>query len=504
MDTQTQNKDGRKKGGIWASLFGEGVGAGGGGAAGAGSTGFGSSGGWAALLGRGGLAGGLMATKAGLVGLILAATTMAGGIGWLGYRAFGPSRADNPDASFANLFAPRPAQPASSGGSAAGGSQLQVPGSAGSSSLQELQQANASAPAPSVSQSAQDQAAQQAAAQKAAAVAAAEAAKKAANGGNVFGDKAAKLKSNMQVGKLSQFGAGGANSSASLSAGKALAASAAKPVTAFASAAHPMAAPHASLMHRAFGSGAMGQLQSAGTLSHGQTLMTNGAGHTFDGGGSGIGSGGGLNAGGAGVGNPGAGTNPTNPTNGGTTSNQFPAPPPAYGTNVTPWQTAINIATGLIAVASLLIFMGQKIAKGDRTIVMVLAAIVAALGAFVMYLGGMIAGGQYGQTYQGGMFVMAGAALIAGGAGMMLSNTTTTTAAGKTVPGPEANIGKWIMYISGAAALGLDMMSYLRPKASYLPTQFPNGVAPDFGYVQPAPRVQYAMLGELHGSDRDS
>src|SRR5438270_13766354 len=88
------NKEEPKDRGFFGNLLAK---LGGGGAtadAGLGAGGLGAGGAGVGGLGAGaGLGGGLLATKAGLIGLILVGTTVAGGIGVIGYKAFGPTEA---------------------------------------------------------------------------------------------------------------------------------------------------------------------------------------------------------------------------------------------------------------------------------------------------------------------------------------------------------------------------------------------------------------------------
>ncbi|MFI5350466.1 MAG: hypothetical protein ACHQ2Z_13040, partial [Elusimicrobiota bacterium] len=103
----------KKKAGLLARLFGGGGSADG--LGGLGGFGGGSGGGMGGLAG-----GGILATKAGLIALILAGTTVAGGIGMLGYRLFGPG-ADSSASGDSNLslFQPKPKEGAGADGQAA-------------------------------------------------------------------------------------------------------------------------------------------------------------------------------------------------------------------------------------------------------------------------------------------------------------------------------------------------------------------------------------------------
>ena len=61
--------------------------------------GAGSAEGFGGLLGAG-VSGGLLATKAGLIGLILVGTTVAGSLGVVAYKLFGPNASDRDGANF--------------------------------------------------------------------------------------------------------------------------------------------------------------------------------------------------------------------------------------------------------------------------------------------------------------------------------------------------------------------------------------------------------------------
>jgi len=114
------NREEKKRSGLAGFLYrlgigsqaGEGVGGVGG------MGGLGGAGSWGGLLGSGGL----LATKAGLIGLILVATTVAGSLGVVAYKLFGPTAADRGDASFSRLFAPKPQNAAGAAGNGASAS----------------------------------------------------------------------------------------------------------------------------------------------------------------------------------------------------------------------------------------------------------------------------------------------------------------------------------------------------------------------------------------------
>ena len=114
----------KKKAGFLARLFGGGSNGGALGSGGLGAGGFGSA----------AAGGGLLATKAGLIALILAGTTVAGGIGLVGYRLFGPGQDSGSSENLA-LFAQKPKDAQGSGAQTA-------PADGNSQSLGMFSQAN--------------------------------------------------------------------------------------------------------------------------------------------------------------------------------------------------------------------------------------------------------------------------------------------------------------------------------------------------------------------------
>lgn len=97
------NKEPEKRAGFLSALFGGASGSGGLGGLGGGSA----------------AGGGVLATKAGLLALVLAGTTVAGGVGLVGYKLFGPPASD-PSGQNVQLFATKPkAEPSAPGASAA-------------------------------------------------------------------------------------------------------------------------------------------------------------------------------------------------------------------------------------------------------------------------------------------------------------------------------------------------------------------------------------------------
>ena len=463
-------KEEKKRGGFFGFLRGVGrsfTGAPGG--LGSGSGGFGGLGGL-------GWAGGLLATKAGLIGLVLIGTTVAGGLGVLGYKLFGPGDDDRLGGRF-QLFAPRPPGAPSSG---------QGPGDGNSQSLSMLAAGNAGRGGPA--EAAPDAAAVAAAEKQAADKAAAAAAAGKANNANVGGNKAAALKSERKIGELSKLGGvhggGGAGSSASSSAAPL---NAAKSALGSAHAVKPKATPSSQRsLGRRFG--ADNSLQQARQVLGNQSRApsSGAAGQTYDGSRpAGIG---GADApqGGAGANNAGAGNAPTpNPSGGYDTAERFPPAPTAAAVNVTPWQGAINTAMLCVVGAAALLMAASKLKKGAPLLAMGLAALAAMLAMGAIMMGSMMMGGKYGQTFQGQMFVLAGTAMLASSALSFLP-----------APDPNAKASEfgdpalWMMVVGGAG-LAAAMVGYISKPMKVDPSFFRNGQPPDWNQTaQPQSRYE--------------
>ncbi|MBI5210329.1 MAG: hypothetical protein HY927_10195 [Elusimicrobia bacterium] len=78
---------------------------------------FGEKLGGQAFGGAGGLGGGLLATKAGIIGLALVGSTIAAGVGWMGYKAMAP---ESPASNTFSIFEAKPKTAESADGSASG------------------------------------------------------------------------------------------------------------------------------------------------------------------------------------------------------------------------------------------------------------------------------------------------------------------------------------------------------------------------------------------------
>ena len=201
-----------------------------------------------------------------------------------------------------------------------------------------------------------------------------------------------------------------------------------------------------SLSGQHFG-GAAGQAFGAMRDNQGAQSSYSG-GRTYDGaasGGSNIGGNGTPIAGAGGVGangtpQPKTVPGPVNPdTN---NSTQIPSPP---GSPICPWQSQMDTAKILIAVAAalLLVCMVLNGAKMPWTmaVVKIIGYAVAAIGLMVIALGGAIAHGPYGQTLQGGILAAAGVGLGIAGAMVAFSSTTDSTEGSKaTEAGPSTSV----------------------------------------------------------------
>jgi hypothetical protein len=474
------NRDEKKKSGLAALLLRFGIGSeAGGGVGGAGLMGN--------LL-NAGVSGGILATKAGIIGLVLVGTTVAGSLGVVAYKLFGPQASDRSDASFSSLFSPKPP---SAGGLAQDGS---ASADGASRSLQFLADANSK---PSAEQPA-DEAASAAPAD--ASAAAASVAPPPLKNDNVFGSSMAKLKTDKKFGSLSQGASSGASRSMSLPGGgtagnASLLANASRGNMGGMSGARAGTGKLGSLRSRSLGGGAARQL-AAVRRDHTGATTSQGAGRTYDG-----------NTAAPAQLTP-SETTPIGPQDtapdrtpsvnpSGGSDPQFPEEPPTVtGKNVTPWQAAINTAMLAILGAGLLLMAASKLAKMASTVAMakgivaMLCLLASALGAWVVKLGGQIGGGEYGQPLQGGLLALAGGLIIATSAIMTVS---AFSAEGEKVDvwAKNAFSGNMniLMMLCGGAAMAAMAWAYMAPKKSYDPGLFKDGRPPDYDHAYEAAQV---------------
>jgi hypothetical protein len=417
----------KKKGGLFGRLFG------GGGSAGSyGAGGFGSAAG----------SGGLLATKAGLLALILAGTTVAGGIGMIGYRLFGPGGDQPLNGENLQLFAARPKD------APAGTVQIGSGKDGSSTSLQYLASANEQ---PKPAEGAGGEAPKDVTAAGAAGSASADAAaggplNKAGDGSN--GVNKGLLKNKAAFGAMAApSGGGGGGASASSQAQKSgfgdLSANA-KKGTLTAMNKGPASALGAHSSARRFGATGAAQQGFAVLKDNRGAASSAGGGTTYDGSqaGSNIGNNG-SGIGMPGVTTPGAGVTAKStpaPSLNSNTSSSIPTP---TATPEAPWQHAIQAAQMLLALGGILLFALSKLGKGNPTIYMLLNALVAVIAAGIIALGAQIANGQYGQKLQGGVLAAAGAGLMVAAAMAYADNpnTTTTPPTAPATPAPAATTG---------------------------------------------------------------
>ena len=483
----------KKKKGFFGSLFSRFGMGGAGGVEGAGSLG-GLEG-----LGGAGLGGGILATKAGIIGLIVAGSTVAGGIGLVGYKVFGPSSADRAG-GYSSLFDARPKDSQQADGEQGGASDGK------SASLQYLAQANAGKVGEQQKTDTMTDAM---------AVAAKSASAGAPHDNNAApgGGKPASLLKPGKFGALSAPGGGGGGGGSGASAGAAV------PRTLIASA-KPLSAAGALTPGKSLKGlqgvgalsgkkGAMGQLKAV----YGDQYSAS-PGRTYDGNGrNGMGGGQGLSMGGMGESGGKGNANPTlNPSS---MDNRFP-PPVTDTTNVTPWQKAINMAAMLMLGAIALLVIANKLldAAVDKTgltahagplimMAKVLAGAAAAMGLLVIALGAMIGGSKYGQSTQGGIFTLSGAFVTAAATAMLSSIWgVNANSAAKEV---ALDNGAWgVMMACGAAALIGTIAAYMSKPKVYPSSEFNNGKPPDEHLIKatmPSEDVLVAFLPDP-GEDR--
>lgn len=490
----------KKKPGLFARLFG------GGGASGGGAGGFGGN------LGSAAASGGLMATKASILGFVLAGTTVAGGIGLVGYRLFGPGQADQVnDGSNLQLFAPRPKDAAGASSAPA------APKDGSSKSLSMVAQANSSPKAPETSA---DGAVKDA---TAASAADASAATSNASMGQVSSGNGVNknlLKGGGKFGALSS-GFGGGGGSASSGGG----AAAGRPGEAGGAAASSKSGKYSAMAKNTASAGgtargissrkaggASRQLMAVGKDQRGATTSYS-AGRTYDGNSAGNGDNGpGSGAINIGGGGDGAGAQAKSMPNSAQQVNKQEPPPTPPSHDVTPWGNAIKQAQMLLMIGALILLILSQI-KSPGPWKWVLGGIVMAMGLAIIALGAQISGGKYGQKAQGGVLAAAGIGLSAAAAMAMAggddkkdtgnTNTTKTTETTKVdgntttktteTTGPKAEdkglfggINPYVLVGGGAVLIGTIGTSMVPPK-TYPSKDFQNGNPPDshwFGYQE--------------------
>ena len=441
-------------------------------------------------LGGAGLGGGILATKAGIIGLIVAGTTVAGGIGLVGYKVFGPSSADRAGVGYSSLFEARPKEAQQAGAEGQGGA---ASNDGKSASLQYLVDANAgSGGAQKKTEAAEDLAA---AAKAQSASAGAPHDNNAAPGGQASSLKPGKFGS--LSGLTAGAGAGGAGSGASAGAAPAISRNlmaSAKPL----GAAGGFAAGKnlKGIQGSGVGRGAgrvVGQLKAV----YGDQYSAS-PGRTYDGGRTNAISGAqGLSLGSLGENRGKSDAKPTiNPSG---NSNRFPEVASTEVEEVTPWKKAIKMATYSILGALVLLMLANKmlVAKHpvSHVLVHIVCAVAACLGLFAIALGAMIGGGEYGQHTQGAIFTLCGGLVTAAAISMMAGMPDKKGAAVSGTP-------QVLMYLCGGLALVGLIAGYMTKPKTYSSSLFENGKPPDEHIMKstmPSQDTLIAFHGDLGG-----
>ena len=465
----------KKKAGLLARLFG---GGGSGGSAGFGGLG-GGGGGLSGLAG-----GGLLATKAGLMALILVGTTVAGGIGLVGYRMFGPGADAPSNGDNISLFAPKPKEAQNADGAAKDGT---------SASLSMLSQGNTT-PKPAdgaAGETPKDATAASATGTDAAAAAAAASnatgpLNKAGDTGN--GVNKGLMKNSGKFGALTGPGGGGGSGAVASSAPQksAVVSDAAKgSLSGNKKANGPSVSggTNRSIAGRHFNS-AMGQGFGAVRDNRGAASSAAG-GATYDGaaaGGSNIGANGspigGAGAVGSGSAQPKSIAGPSTDAN---SSTNVPTPP---AKEAAPWAKQLQTAEILIGIAAACLMVCSMINKPPTMfstwIVRILGGVVALLGAIIIGIGASIAS-KYGQKQFGLIGLGVGGLLIALGANAMFTSDP-----------PAANAIASSGGSSVAATVGSAMSTpVVAPPVVAPPVVAPPVVAPPVDPLPPLPPGQF-------------
>ena len=482
----------KKKGGFLGRLFGGGSGGGAMGGAGGGLSGV--------------AGGGLMATKAGLMTLILVGTTVAGGIGVVGYRLFGPGQDQAGNGDNLQLFAPKPKDATSA--------DLQgAPKDGTSQSLSFVSQANSQAKAPELAPTEAPKDAGAASAASAAEAVASSNGPINAAGNTNSGVNKGLLKGGGKFGTLSSgFGSGGSGSSAGGSsagagAGKAGSADLAVGATRNGATSGLSKGVAATAGKRAISGRKAGRAlgQAFSSLKDGRTGQTSyAAGRTFDG--SAVTSGGNMGPEGGTIGMAGPGTADGGiakniPANANTDKKEFKAPPTPNSKMAAPWQNAINTAQMMLTIGAVLLFLMNKIKY--PWLRYAIGAIVLAMGVAIVALGGKISGGEWGQKVQGGVLAAAGLGLSAAAVMAMMATSDAkkppdeggfADADGNIDTAKEGTSdGKGLfglnpyVLLGGGSAIIAVATCQMKPPEKHPSSDFENGKPPDanwFGYRQ--------------------
>jgi len=398
----------KKKAGLLAGLFG-------GGGSGAGAGGAGGIGGAAA-------GGGLLAGKAGVLALILAGSTVAGGIGLVGYKIFGPGvadRADGGEESYA-VFAPKPKEAAPA--------PAPVPDAMASKSIDGFAKANSGATKDAPPAEAPKEAAASSAGPSASAAASTHPMDVIPSGNGVFKPVPKMEKKFGEMGK--SFGGGNSSASSGGGAQKSAADAAALAAAAKAGQLGAMSKSKSS------GASALGSRSVASARNRRKAIAdaklvlgdnkkattSYGGGRTYDNGtaktgGTGIGTGNSISLGSSGGLGSGLTTAPSASKD--LSKNEQEPPTPPTTTDVTPYAGLMNQAKMLMMLGVGLLMIASAVAQMKvtwaLTAAQVIAGIAGLVGLYVIYIGSQISHGPHAQTTQGGILAAAGLGLAAAG-----------------------------------------------------------------------------------------
>jgi hypothetical protein len=497
-----ETKREKKRGGLFARLLGGGS---------EGAAGFGGGAG-------GGAFSGLLATKEGLLALVFASSAAAGGLGVIGYHLMTGSGSVQPVGENLPLFAQKPKDvPAPEA--------PPVPEDGSSQSLKIFSQANSN---PGAVEAAPAEALKDASAAGAAGAAGADAAISAgpnaadAAGNGVSGN----LLKAPKIGELTGPGASAPGKGPANAGG-----SAAKPGLPVANPAAAARAGASSAMKKGLAASGGGRSLSRGFGSTGAAAQAFGAMHdnrsaasnaagsaaagtTYDGSAP---AGGNIGAGGASIGMPGvaadSGAQPTSVPGAAATNPDIAPPPAPTAVEAAPWQNAIQTAQALIGLAVALMLVASLLSKTGygRILAMIVAAVVASIGAMVIALGAQISNGQYGQKLQGGVLAAAGLGLMIAAAATAFGGGSSSNSSGLNTSGASdadaadgagdasdasggssgggsmlSNINPFVLIGGGVGLVGLAATMMI-PPTKYPSQDFQNGNPPDthwFGYRQ--------------------
>jgi hypothetical protein len=488
----------KKRGGLWGDLLG-------------GSAGSGGAGGFGGVLGKlaAFLPEGMLATKTGLLALLLVGATVAGGIGTALYSLLGSDSA--PASRDVQLFAQKPKENGSP-------EVPPVPEDGSSQSLKFLSQGNAApGEAGGASGALKDATAANGAGAAGAGAGDMGAGTGAAGVAAATGDGVNKnLLKAPKIGELTGPGAyapgKGAAGGRAATGGSAGTGSAGVDPTARAGSLSGMkkglsALAGGSNSHgRGFGSNGAAA-QAFGAMHDNRNATTSAAGGTTYDGSAPTGNNAGGNGTQIGPASPAAAdaAQPTSLPAAQAANSEVSPPPTPTATAEAPWQNAIHTAQMMIALAVALMVVAKLLSKTGpgHIIAMVVAAVVASLGAMIIALGAQVAGGQYGQKLQGGVLAAAGMGLMVMAAATAFGGKGDDTSLGggdtdglntdgytsdETAPSDSSglfgDVNPLVLIGGGAALVGLAG-SMMVPLKQYPSSDFQNGNPPDthwFGY----------------------